>query len=34
MLCNQGVNALISVVIIYKYSNYILIVLKNGTIYI
>jgi hypothetical protein len=34
MLYKQGVSALISAVIIYKYSNYILTVLKNGTIYI
>jgi hypothetical protein len=34
MLCKQGVNTPISVVIIYKCSDYILAALKNRTIYI
>jgi hypothetical protein len=34
MLCKQRVGILISIIIIYKYSNYILTVLKNRTIYI
>jgi hypothetical protein len=34
VLYKQGVSILISIIIIYKYSNYILIVFKNRTIYI